>query len=75
MSDTAARLAARLAEVEAAIAAIARPGGAQRYRIGNRELYRADLRALREERDDLRQRLAREGRGGGLRVRRVVPLC
>jgi hypothetical protein len=60
-----------LNEVNAAITAIATRG--QRYRIGDRELWRGDLEWLTAERRRLEPLAAREGTGG-IRIRRVIPL-
>lgn len=62
----------QLAEIEAAIAAVLDRG--QEYRIKDRWLTRADARWLFEERARLTPLAAREARGGGIRVRRAVPL-
>lgn len=68
----------QLAEVNAAISAVADRG--QRYRIGDREVWRGDLEWLFSERHRLEPIAAREAQaaanGGvsGIRVRRVVPL-
>lgn len=63
----------QLAEVNAAITTIMERG--QRYTIGDRELWRGDLRWLFEERQRLTPLAAREISGSnGIRVRRVVPL-
>jgi hypothetical protein len=45
----------------------------QRYRIGERELHRGDLRWMYPERARLEQKVAQSTRKG-VRVRRVVPL-
>lgn len=60
-----------LNEVNAAITAIATRG--QRYRIGDRELWRGDLEWLTSERRRLEPLAAREA-AGGIRIRRVIPL-
>lgn len=60
-----------LQEVNNAISAITTKG--QRYKIGDRELWRGDLEWLTAERRRLEPLAARECRGG-VRVRRVVPL-
>lgn len=61
----------QLAEINRAITAVVERG--QRYRIGDRELWRPDLEWLRSERARLEPLAARE-KQGGIRVRRVVPL-
>lgn len=61
----------QLAEIDAAITAIATRG--QRYRIGTRELWRADLEWLTSERKRLQPLAAREA-SCGIRIRRAVPL-
>lgn len=60
-----------LAQVNAAIAAVELRG--QRYTIGNRELWRGDLRWMYPERARL-EAVVRAQNRGGMRVRRVVPL-
>lgn len=47
----------------------------QRYKIGTRELTRADLGEIRERINFWRNEVARleRGRGGGARILRVVP--
>lgn len=62
---------ARYALYLAAEAAIV--GGAQSYSIGNRTLSRADLDVLRKEIDLLEKKLIKLGRGGAIRLQRVVP--
>jgi len=61
-----------LAEVNAAITAVTTRG--QRYKIGDREVWRGDLEWLFSERKRLEPLANAEGRGGGLRIRRVIPL-
>jgi hypothetical protein len=61
----------QLAEINAAITAVVTRG--QRYKIGDRELWRPDLEWLHAERKRLEPLAAAERRGGP-RVRRVVPL-
>lgn len=70
---------AQLAEVNAAITAVATRG--QRYRIGDRELWRGDLEWLFSERRRLEPLAFREAQAAadpcgrsGIRVRRAVPL-
>lgn len=63
--------AAQLAEINSAITAIATHG--QRYKIGDRELWRGDLEWLFAERRRLEPLVARET-SGGIRIRRVIPL-
>jgi len=58
------KLRAQLAETEKAISAIV--GGAQSYRIGNRQLQRADLSLLYRERDRLEEEIAALEGGGGI---------
>jgi hypothetical protein len=53
--------------------AIARAEKSQRYTIGDRELWRGDLRWMYPERKRLELKVAQAARGG-LRVRRVIPL-
>jgi hypothetical protein len=60
-----------LAEVNAAITAVSLRG--QRYKIGDREVWRGDLEWLYSERRRLEPQAAREA-ASGVRVRRVVPL-
>lgn len=48
-------------------------GGAQSYSIGNRTLTRADLAAIQREIDLLEKKLVKLGRGGNIRLQRVVP--
>lgn len=62
----------QLAEINAAITAIVQRG--QRYRIGDREVWRGDLEWLTAERRRLTPLAAREARGGGMTMRRIVPL-
>lgn len=68
----------QLAQINDAITTITERG--QRYRIGERELWRGDLEWLFSERRRLEPLAAREAQaeanGGvaGIRVRRVVPL-
>ncbi len=62
----------KLAKVDAAIRAVLERG--QRVTINGRELWRADLEALRRERKRLEPLAERERRGGGIRVRRIAPL-
>jgi hypothetical protein len=45
----------------------------QRYRIGDREIQRGDLRWMYPERARLEKQVARRARGG-IRLRRVVPI-
>jgi hypothetical protein len=54
-------------------AAIAKAENSQRYKIGDRELHRGDLRWMYPERARLEKLCAKLARGGP-RVRRVVPL-
>jgi hypothetical protein len=71
-----------LAEVNAAISAVMNRG--QRYRIGDREVWRGDLEWLHSERGRLEPLASREKskadalaagcQAGGIRVRRGVPL-
>lgn len=61
----------QLAEVNAAITAVCVRG--QRYKIGDREVWRGDLEWLFGERARLEPLASRES-GGGLRIKRVVPL-
>lgn len=61
----------QLAEVRTAISAILTRG--QSMGENGRELTRADLKGLREMETDLRSRVARLTRGGGMRVTRIVP--
>jgi hypothetical protein len=60
-----------LANVNAAIYKIEQKG--QRYKIGERELWRADIRWLYPERARL-EKIVRSARRGGPRFGRVVPL-
>lgn len=62
-----------LAEVNAAITAVTERG--QRYKIGDREVWRGDLEWLFAERKRLEPLAQGEARGGtGPRIRRVIPL-
>lgn len=61
-----------LAQVNEAITAVSERG--QRYKIGEREVWRGDLEWLYAERRRLEPLAAGEVRGGRLRIRRVVPL-
>lgn len=61
----------QLERVQAAIAAI--EGGAQSYSIGSRSLTRANLSELYEREERLLGKVARETRGGGIRVRLATP--
>ena len=61
----------QLAEINAAITAVLTKG--QRYQIGDRMLWRADAEFMYSERARL-EPLARAEAGGGMRIRRVVPL-
>lgn len=67
-----------LAQINEAITSVAERG--QRYRIGDRELWRGDLEWLFSERRRLEPLAAREAQAAancgvsGIRVRRVVPL-
>lgn len=54
-------------------AAIAKAETGQRYKIGDRELDRGDLRWMYPERKRLESIVARRARGG-IRIRRIVPL-
>lgn len=61
-----------LAEVNLAISAV---GRGQRYKIGDREVWRADIEFLYKERSRLEPLAAGEARVAGAgRIRRVVPL-
>jgi hypothetical protein len=64
----------KLAEINAAISAITERG--QRYRIGDRELWRGDLEWLTAERSRIEPLAAAEvaREQGKPRIRRVVPL-
>lgn len=53
--------------------AIAKAEKSQRYKIGDRELYRGDLRWMYPERERLEKEVAKRRRGGP-RFRRVIPL-
>jgi len=59
-----AKLREYLVEVVQAISAI--HNGAQEYRIGSRQLRRADLALLYRERDRLEQEIAALENGGGI---------
>ena len=61
----------QLAEINAAITAVLTKG--QRYQIGDRMLWRADMEWLISERARL-EPLARAEATGGMRIRRVIPL-
>lgn len=61
----------QLAEINRAITAVVERG--QRYKIGDRELWRPDAEWLFAERRRL-EPLAKREASGGIRVRRVVPL-
>ena len=61
----------QLAEINAAITAVLTKG--QRYQIGDRMLWRADMEWLIAERARL-EPLARAESNGGMRIRRVIPL-
>lgn len=64
-------VAEQLEQVEAALDAVETSG--QRYRIKDRELWRADHEKLEARRDKLEKKVRREKRGG-IRVARIVPL-
>lgn len=73
--DIAAQLATMTPEallVELNVA-IAKAQTSQRYKIGDRELHRGDLRWMIPERARLEAKVARRRRGG-IRFSRVVPL-
>lgn len=53
--------------------AIAKAETSQRYRIGDREVQRGDLRWMYPERARLEAQVARRRRGG-IRLRRVIPI-
>jgi hypothetical protein len=59
-----------LAQINMAIQAAEK---SQRYTIGDRELWRGDLRWMYPERARLEQKVAQLARGG-VRLRRIVPL-
>lgn len=61
-----------LSEVNAAITAVSERG--QRYKIGDREVWRGDLEWLYQERRRLEPLATAETRGSGMRIRRVIPL-
>ena len=61
----------QLQQVEAALGTVETSG--QRYRIKDRELWRADHASLETRRDKLERKAARQKRGG-IRVTRIVPL-
>lgn len=61
-----------LSEVNAAITAVSDRG--QRYKIGDREVWRGDLEWLYKERTRLEPKAVAEARGAGMRIRRVIPL-
>lgn len=44
----------------------------QSYAIGNRNLTRGDLQEIRDAIEDLNKKIAKLGRGGGIRVQRPV---
>lgn len=60
-----------LTQINEAIYAVETRG--QRYKIGDRELWRGDLEWMYSERRRLEPLAAKESRGG-VRIRRVVPL-
>ena len=62
----------QLESVQNAIANI--EAGAQAYSIAGRSLSKADLSTLYNREKWLRQQVAREASGGGIRVRGVVPV-
>ena len=64
-------VAEQLEQVEAALDAV--ETGGQRYRIKERELWRANHAELEARRDKLEKKARREKRGG-IRVARIVPL-
>jgi hypothetical protein len=53
--------------------AIGKAETSQRYKIGDREIQRGDLRWMYPERARLEVQVARRARGG-IRLRRIVPL-
>lgn len=53
--------------------AISRAENSQRYTIGDRELWRGDLRWMYPERKRLEEKVAALNRGGRPRFSRVVP--
>jgi hypothetical protein len=61
----------QLAENEAAISAVETRG--QRFTIKDREVWRADLKALDERQQRLERKVER-AKAGGIRVQRIVPL-
>lgn len=54
--------------------AIAKAELNQRYKIGDRELHRGDLRWMYPERARLEAKISASERSGGPRFRRVIPL-
>ncbi len=60
-----------LADVQTAIEAVEQRG--QRFRIKDREVWRADLAVL-DKRADKLARAADRAKRGGVRVQRIVPL-
>jgi hypothetical protein len=71
-----ATYAEQLASVQAAITAIENPSGSggQEIEFEGKRRTRADLRTLYARERQLRVMVAREVRGGGIRMRRIIPL-